>query len=115
MCTLLLPVRDPHRPTPQPTHFIPRQQLLDTAGVDDVGELGEKKKAKSLGALREVDLALLVIDPFVKTTANKDTAADPAKLALLGSLVAEVTRRGRQVREKLCRGFARGASRRHIR
>lgn len=72
--------------------------------MDDVGELGGKKKAKSLAALKEVDLALLVIDPFVKTTANKDTAAaDPAKLALLGSLVAEVTKRGRQVRENLLR------------
>jgi predicted GTPase len=67
--------------------------VLDTAGVDDAGELGEKKKAKSLQALKEVDLALLVIDPATKKTG----AADPAGLSLLGSLLAEVTRRGRQV------------------
>jgi hypothetical protein len=28
--------------------------LLDTAGVDDVGELGSKKREKSLQALKEV-------------------------------------------------------------
>jgi hypothetical protein len=60
--------------------------------VDDSGELGEKKKAKSLQALKEVDLAILVIDPFAHADAG------PSSLALLGSLVAEVTRRGRQVR-----------------
>lgn len=83
-------------------HSIPTQ-LLDTAGVDDTGELGEKKKAKSRQALKEVDVALLVIDPFTKLMADDDPVgghicrADPGRLALLGSLVAEVTRRGRQV------------------
>ena len=68
--------------------------------MDDSGELGEKKKAKSLQALKEVDLALLVIDPFTKVGADGGGGqADPARLALLGSLLAEVTRRGRQVRE----------------
>lgn len=28
-------------------------QVLDTAGVDDVGELGGKKRAKALQALKE--------------------------------------------------------------
>lgn len=68
--------------------------------MDDSGELGEKKKAKSLQALKEVDLALLVVDPFPKAAdaAGPPARADPGKLALLGSLAAEVTRRGRQVR-----------------
>jgi len=64
--------------------------------VDDSGELGEKKKAKSLQALKEVDLALLVIDPATKKAAAA-AGPTPTGLALLGSLVAEVTRRGRQV------------------
>lgn len=76
-------------------------QLLDTAGVDDTGELGGKKRAKSLQALKEVDLALLVIDPLTKLSGAADPEgscrADQRRLALLGSLVAEVTRRGRQV------------------
>lgn len=85
---------------PDHTNTSTSKQLLDTAGVDDSGELGEKKKAKSLQALKEVDLALLVIDPFTKVGADGGGGrADPARLALLGSLLAEVTRRGRQVRE----------------
>ncbi len=65
--------------------------------MDDSGELGEKKKAKSLQALKEVDLALLVIDPATKKAAAAAAGTTPTGLALLGSLVAEVTRRGRQV------------------
>lgn len=35
--------------------------LIDTAGIDDVGELGEKRIAKTKEALKTVDLAILVI------------------------------------------------------
>ena len=35
--------------------------LLDTAGIDDVGELGTKRVARTLDALKTVDLAILVI------------------------------------------------------
>jgi [FeFe] hydrogenase H-cluster maturation GTPase HydF len=35
--------------------------LVDTAGIDDVGELGEKRVAKTLEALKIVDLAILLI------------------------------------------------------
>ncbi|MBO4489578.1 MAG: [FeFe] hydrogenase H-cluster maturation GTPase HydF [Bacteroidales bacterium] len=35
--------------------------LLDTAGIDDVGEVGQKRIQKSLEALKQIDLALLVI------------------------------------------------------
>jgi len=35
--------------------------LIDTAGIDDVGELGEKRIAKTHEALKTVDLAILVI------------------------------------------------------
>ena len=35
--------------------------LIDTAGIDDVGELGEKRIAKTNEALKTVDLAILVI------------------------------------------------------
>ncbi len=36
--------------------------LIDTAGLDDVGELGELRKKKSLEVLHKTDLALIVID-----------------------------------------------------
>jgi [FeFe] hydrogenase H-cluster maturation GTPase HydF len=35
--------------------------LVDTAGIDDVGELGTKRVARTLDALKTVDLAILVI------------------------------------------------------
>ncbi|MEN2993719.1 MAG: [FeFe] hydrogenase H-cluster maturation GTPase HydF [Thermodesulfovibrio sp.] len=37
--------------------------LIDTAGIDDVGELGELRKKKSYEILEKTDLILLVIDP----------------------------------------------------
>ena len=35
--------------------------MIDTAGIDDTGELGEKRISKTREALKQVDLALLVI------------------------------------------------------
>ena len=37
--------------------------IVDTAGLDDVGELGRLRVEKSLAVLNKTDLALLVIDP----------------------------------------------------
>ncbi len=37
--------------------------LIDTAGLDDTGELGQKRVAKSLAVLDKSDLVLLVVDP----------------------------------------------------
>src|SRR3989338_2876148 len=38
-------------------------KLFDTAGMDEDGELGEKKRKKAENDLKECDLILLVIDP----------------------------------------------------
>lgn len=35
--------------------------IIDTAGIDDVGEVGQKRIQKSLEVLKQIDLALLVI------------------------------------------------------
>ncbi len=37
--------------------------IIDTAGIDDVGELGEQRIKKTIGVLAKSDLAILVIDP----------------------------------------------------
>ena len=37
-------------------------RLLDTAGLDEQGALGEKKRAKALAALKECDVAVVVVD-----------------------------------------------------
>lgn len=51
--------------------------VIDTAGIDDVGKLGELRKKKSYEVLEKTDLILLVIDPekgfgdFEKEVVNK--------------------------------------------
>ena len=44
-------------------HGLGPVKLLDTAGFDEQELLGDKKRKKSLAALKECDLVLLVIDP----------------------------------------------------
>ena len=44
-------------------HAVGPVRLLDTAGLDEGTGLGEKKRRKTLSALEETDLALLVVDP----------------------------------------------------
>ncbi|WP_176013691.1 [FeFe] hydrogenase H-cluster maturation GTPase HydF [Victivallis sp. Marseille-Q1083] len=39
--------------------------LIDTAGLDDVGELGELRKKKTLAVLDKTDIALIVLDATV--------------------------------------------------
>lgn len=44
-------------------HALGPVRILDTAGLDEESGLGKKKRMKTLAALEEVDLVLLVIDP----------------------------------------------------
>lgn len=39
-------------------------KLFDTAGIDEMGALGGKKRQKSLSTLKECDLVIVLIDPF---------------------------------------------------
>jgi [FeFe] hydrogenase H-cluster maturation GTPase HydF len=47
----------------QEIHGMGPVKLFDTAGLDEAGDLGLKKRAKVLADLKECDLVLLVIDP----------------------------------------------------
>jgi [FeFe] hydrogenase H-cluster maturation GTPase HydF len=47
----------------QEIHGLGPVKLFDTAGLDETGDLGSKKRAKGLADLKECDLVLLVIDP----------------------------------------------------
>lgn len=47
----------------QEIHGLGPIKLFDTAGVNEVNELGEKKKKKVFSNLKECDLVLVVIDP----------------------------------------------------
>ncbi len=49
--------------TLQEIHGIGPVKLFDTAGTNEAGQLGEKKRKKVFSALKECDLVLLVIDP----------------------------------------------------
>jgi len=44
-------------------HGLGPVKLMDTAGFDEQDELGDKKRKKSVAALKECDLVLLVINP----------------------------------------------------
>ena len=44
-------------------HGLGPVKLMDTAGFDEIDELGDKKRKKAIAALKECDLVLLVIDP----------------------------------------------------
>jgi hypothetical protein len=63
-------------------HALGPVRILDTAGLDEESGLGEKKRKKTLSALEEVDLALLVIDPVQSFLSGKlDVEASVASLA----------------------------------
>jgi [FeFe] hydrogenase H-cluster maturation GTPase HydF len=47
----------------QEIHGMGPVKLFDTAGFDEAGDLGQKKRAKVMADLKECDLVLLVIDP----------------------------------------------------
>ena len=42
--------------------------IIDTAGLDDTGELGELRVKKTLEVLEQADLVVLVIDPLLGIT-----------------------------------------------
>ncbi len=44
-------------------HGLGPVRLFDTAGIDETGGLGEKKRGRVLADLKECDLALIVVDP----------------------------------------------------
>lgn len=45
--------------------------LIDTAGIDDIGELGEKRISKTIKIISESDYALLVLDSQEKLSAQE--------------------------------------------
>lgn len=48
--------------------------LIDTAGIDDVGELGAKRMSKTLNVLPTVDLALIVTNNYLWENPEKELA-----------------------------------------
>ncbi len=50
----------------QEIHGMGPAKLFDTAGIDELSELGSKKRSKVINNLKESDLVLLIIDPSTK-------------------------------------------------
>lgn len=53
--------------------------LIDTAGIDDVGELGEKRISKTVKVISESDFALLVLDSQSKLSQQERNLIDHLK------------------------------------
>ena len=53
--------------------------VIDTAGLDDTGELGEKRVAKAREVLRKTDIVLLVVDPREPVTAFERDVVQAAR------------------------------------
>ena len=53
--------------------------IIDTAGIDDVGELGRLRIEKALGVLNKTDLMLLVVDPVSGVGQYEEEVAGKAR------------------------------------
>lgn len=54
-------------------------RIYDTAGLDEHGELGDKKRIKAMKDLRETDLVLIVIDPSSSDFSTESELIDAAR------------------------------------
>lgn len=57
-------------------HGLGPVKLYDTPGLDEQGILGEKKRKKAYNDLKEIDLALLVIDPRTQDFSTENMFVD---------------------------------------
>lgn len=67
------------RTTLMEMHGLGPVRLYDTAGIDEPGELGAKKRRQALADLKECDLILLVIDPASGDFEPEGTLVDAAR------------------------------------
>ena len=63
----------------QEIHGIGPVKLFDTAGLDEAGELGDKKRHKTFNDLKECDLVLLVIDPATQDIRTEQEVVEKAR------------------------------------
>lgn len=72
-------------------HGLGPVRILDTAGLDEDSGLGEKKRKKTLAALEEADLAILVVDPvqsFLSGSLDVETTVSSLSRRSGGTLCA---------------------------
>lgn len=63
----------------QEIHGIGPVKLFDTAGLDEAGELGDKKRHKTFNDLKACDLVLLVIDPATQDFHTEQEVIEKAR------------------------------------
>jgi [FeFe] hydrogenase H-cluster maturation GTPase HydF len=61
--------------------------LIDTAGIDDVGELGEKRISKTIKALSQADFAIVVLDASESLTEKEKSLFEYLKKLGIGYVV----------------------------
>eukprot|EP00775_Hariotina_reticulata_P012305 gene12305-12441_t len=71
-------------------HDLGPVKLFDTAGIDEAGELGEKKRRKSLAALKESDVGVLVVDVVPLVLLNLKGCRSGADTDLLVSAIKSI-------------------------
>lgn len=71
-------------------HGIGPVKLFDTAGTDETGVLGDKKKDKTYAALKRSDIVLLVVNENNQAYKNDDYASEKEILSLAASRNKEV-------------------------
>ena len=62
-------------------HGLGPVKIMDTAGFDELDELGDKKRKKVIAALKESDLVLLVIDPSTSDFETEKLIIEEARMA----------------------------------
>ena len=65
--------------TLQEIHGLGPVKLFDTAGLDEINELGNKKRKKVLSTLKECDLILLVLDSHTYNLETEKTVIEKAR------------------------------------
>lgn len=63
----------------QEIHGLGPVKLFDTAGIDEQGSLGDKKRKKVFDALKQCDLVLLIVDPARGVSADETTIVARAR------------------------------------
>lgn len=61
-------------------------ELIDTAGVDDIGDLGAMRVERTMRVLRKTDLALLIVDPATPIDDFEETLIQKLKEASIPTI-----------------------------
>lgn len=82
--------------------------FIDTAGIDDTGELGQKRIAKSMATLKTIDLAILIITNNIFSDFEKQLIHDFDKYAVPFFIIhnkSDIEPLSGKLKEKVTKGY----------